>query len=359
MTAKQMRIDKLTDEQTDRFGEWSRKWIEIGLSTEPADFDKATEAALRGYGLANLERPMVVLRMGSPYAATVGGALAWVYLRELLGKEQVRQQVEQQLWQQVGQQVRQQVEQQVWQQVEQQVGQQGFKAASDGFSNYGINALWSSWGAYVSFFRDVCGWKDPVLKRFEIDEALMKSCGWTWWHQNILAISDRPRVINRDGRGRLHSEGGPSIAYPDGWALHHWHGVFVEPWVIEQPSLITIEKIGAEKNAELRRVLTERYGEERYIVDSGLKPIAKDSFGEIYRKDFDGDEPLVYIKVKNSTAEPDGTFRDYFLSVNPSHYGGAAGKIPHAAIASTWRANPEGAELFFKRYEDYRPGVET
>lgn len=47
------RIDELTPEQSARFEEWSKQWIEIGLSTEPADFDKATEAALRAYQLAN------------------------------------------------------------------------------------------------------------------------------------------------------------------------------------------------------------------------------------------------------------------------------------------------------------------
>ena len=337
-----MRIDKLTNDQAARFGEWSRKWVEIGLSTEPADFDSATEAALRAYKIVNLKRPMVVLRMDSPYAATVGGALAWMMLKEVFGKK-----VDQQVWQQVDQ------------QVGQQVGQQGFKTALDGFSNYGVNSLWASWAAYISFFRDVCGWKDPSLERFEIYETLVKSCGWTWWHQNVLAISDRPNVINLDDQGRLHDEHGPSISYRDGWALHHWHGVFVEAWIIEHPKRITPVLIEGEDNAEVRRVMVERYGEARYISDSGLVPIAKDEFGELFRKDFEGDAPLVYVKVLNSTPEPDGSIKPYFLSVNPNHYAGAAGKIPHAAIASTWRKKPDGAELFFSDYRDYRLSVQT
>lgn len=81
------RIDSLTSEQTARFAEWSKRWIEIGLSTEPANFDKATEAALRGYELANLKRPMVILRMSSPYGAVLGGALAWSMLRGVSDKK--------------------------------------------------------------------------------------------------------------------------------------------------------------------------------------------------------------------------------------------------------------------------------
>jgi hypothetical protein len=90
------KITKITPEQTARFGDWAKQWIKIGLSTEPADFDRATEAALRAYDLCNLKRPMVVLRMGSPYAATVGGAMAWMMLK----------QVESQVWSQVESQVR-------------------------------------------------------------------------------------------------------------------------------------------------------------------------------------------------------------------------------------------------------------
>ena len=60
-------ITKITPEQAARFGEWAKEWVAIGLSTEPADFDKATAAALRGYELANLNRPMIILRMSRRY----------------------------------------------------------------------------------------------------------------------------------------------------------------------------------------------------------------------------------------------------------------------------------------------------
>ncbi len=116
------RITQLTDAQKARFGEWAENWIRIGLSTEPADFEAATEAALKGYALCNLSRPMVVLRMGSPYAATVGGALAWALLRAV--RSQVRSQVWSQVRSQVWSQVRSQVESQVWSQVRSQVESQ-------------------------------------------------------------------------------------------------------------------------------------------------------------------------------------------------------------------------------------------
>ena len=266
-----MRIDTLTPEQAARFGEWSKKWIEIGLSTTPADFDAAINAALRAYKLANLDKPMVILRMSSPYGATLGGTFAWAMLREMEKQvwSQVQSQVRSQVRSQVGSQVWSQVESQVWSQVESQVGSQvrsqvgsqvlsqvgsqvlsqvesqvgsqvGSQVLSQVWSQVGsqvVNndrggAFWAAWCAYISFLRDVMGWTDPSLARFEIEESLTTNCGWVWWHENVLAISDRPHTLRRDDAGRLHCENGPSIAYRDGWALHHWHGVAIPAaWV--------------------------------------------------------------------------------------------------------------------------------
>jgi hypothetical protein len=224
-----MRIDSITPEQAARFSEWANDWIKIGLSTEPADFDKATAAALRGYELANLKRPMIILRMSSPYGATLGGALAWAMLREM---PEVRSQV------------RSQVGSQVWSQVGSQVGDAKY-------NSYNGN-LYASWGAYVSYMRDVLGWTDPILDRFSIDEDLIKSCGWVWWHENILAISDRPICIHRDAQNRLHCETGPSIAYRDGWSLYHWHGVSVPAEWIEGRSTLDPRDVIKAENVEQR-----------------------------------------------------------------------------------------------------------
>jgi hypothetical protein len=156
----------------------------------------------------------------------------------------------------------------------------------------------------------------------------------------------------------LHNETGPALK-SDIENLYFWHGVLVPAFVVMRPSWITIKHIETEDNAEVRRVMIERYGEARYIAESGLQPIAEDSFGELFRKEFAGDTPLVYVKVMNSTPEPDGSIKPYYLSVNPQHYGGKAGTVPHAAIASTWRTTKGGEKLFFADYCDYRPGIET
>jgi hypothetical protein len=93
--------------------------------------------------------------------------------------------------------------------------------------------------------------------------------------------------------------------------------VRVSEQIIEHPEAITIQQIQEENNAEVRRVLIERYGLSRYLVDSRAKKIAEDGFGELYRSEIPNDQPLVMVKVVNSTPEPDGSGKPYFLRVHP------------------------------------------
>lgn len=68
----------------------------------------------------------------------------------------------------------------------------------------------------------------------------------------------------------------------------------------------------AEPNTEIRRILVERYGEERFIHDAEAAVVHRDDFGILYRLDLAGHEPWVSVKVVTSSPEVDGSFRDYF-----------------------------------------------
>ena len=88
-------------------------------------------------------------------------------------------------------------------------------------------------------------------------------------------------------------------------------------YVIERPTEITVAKIQTEMNAEIRRVMLERYGTSRYIADSGAKRIHSDEMGELYRAELENDEAVVMLKVINSTVELDGSRKEYWLRVPP------------------------------------------
>lgn len=140
-------------------------------------------------------------------------------------------------------------------------------------------------------------------------------------------------VVLVDDRGRPHSTEVPAVILSDSRAMYFWHGVHVPEYVVKEPELITVAAIDAEQNLEIRRVMIERYGMQRYIEDCGAQFLGRDGVGELYGKSHAPDtwEPLRFVKVKNSTPEPDGSIKDYFIRVPPGT------KTPREGIAWTFR----------------------
>lgn len=179
---------------------------------------------------------------------------------------------------------------------------------------------------------------------------LARSAG-PWWALDGLAIvSERPLVLRRDDRGRPHCADGPAIAWPDGLEAFAWHGVAVEPWVVTDPGRITVEAIDAETNVEVRRVLVERFGEERLVREGGATLVDEDETGRLWSRELKRagwwvprEEPVVMVEVQNSTPEPDGTRKTYFLRVPPA--------MTTARAAVAWTFGLGAVE--------YRPAVES
>jgi hypothetical protein len=164
----------------------------------------------------------------------------------------------------------------------------------------------------------------------------------------------------------LHSDSGPAVEFRDGWKIHAVHGVRVPEYVVERPDEITIEKIESEGNAEVRRVMIQRFSQERYMLESGAKVVHElpDNYilqglrtARLLRKERPDDSPLIMIDCLNSTPEPDGTTKRYLLRIQPEAYGGEAARNCHAAMASTWR-NHDGS-LYFQDWRQYQPMIET
>ncbi|MEU3573249.1 DUF6745 domain-containing protein [Kitasatospora sp. NPDC036755] len=147
---------------------------------------------------------------------------------------------------------------------------------------------------------------------------LARQAGWWWPYREVALLSERPTALHRDEAGRLDRADGPALEYADGFALHAWRGMPVPPEFLAGLAEVTVERIRTEENAELRRVLLEHYGYERYLADSGAEPVHRDETGVLWRIVLPDDEPVVMVEVVNSTPEPDGTHRTYWLRVPPS-----------------------------------------
>lgn len=163
--------------------------------------------------------------------------------------------------------------------------------------------------------------------------------------------------------------------------LYYLRNVLVPEWMITNPENITASHIQNEGNLELRRVLLDIYGAENYFASGKLelvKKIDEDDLSlpiglrgaELYHDNYSTRRPLfesvadrgvqilpfqgtVLLRVINSTAEPDGTFKRYIFSIDPSAYEGKAGEDIVAAMASTWRKRSDPNELFFRTPNDY------
>jgi hypothetical protein len=117
----------------------------------------------------------------------------------------------------------------------------------------------------------------------------------------------------------------------------------VPKWIVEQPQKITVENIDAEKNVEIRRIMLTRFGEARYLERNHAQLVGEDEYGKLYRRELEGDEPLVMVRVENGTPELDGTRKSYWLRVPPN--------ITTAQEAVAW--------TFDTKAKDYQPQVQT
>lgn len=155
--------------------------------------------------------------------------------------------------------------------------------------------------------------------------AVGRSAGWWWPFTRVAVVCERPVALHRDEAGRLDHGDGPALAYPDGFALYAWRGMPVPAGFLAELPGLTPERIRGEENAELRRVMLEYYGYDRYLSDSGARPVHRDETGTLWRVELDDDEAVVMVEVLNSTPEPDGTRRTYWLRVPPSTLTARAG----------------------------------
>lgn len=132
-----------------------------------------------------------------------------------------------------------------------------------------------------------------------------------------ILIKLKPALYAHVVEGVLHCSTGPAIEFKDGSKGFYWKGLRMPADAILHPqTFLTEKKILGEANLEIRRSYIEILGGERFTKMIGAKKVHKDEFGELYKKTVDRME-FAFAKVKNSTPEPDGSFKDYWLRVDP------------------------------------------
>ena len=215
------------------------------------------------------------------------------------------------------------------------------------WDNLRDNLSWYFWGRHEAYWPAFYAFSHEHLRNMYDAEQMGLLDHWLelaehagWWEpfEGVVMACEPPEIQEVDEAGRLHREDGPAILCRDGWPVYAWHGVRVPAHVIEQPHEITVAQIDNEQNAEVRRVMLERYGTDRYLLDSHTEPHHTDNSGALYRREVPGDEPLVMVRVQDPSTD-----REYFLRVPPT--------MQTARQAVAW--------TFDMEEQEYQPEVET
>ena len=142
------------------------------------------------------------------------------------------------------------------------------------------------------------------LKHLGLWGSLGRSCCWWAGYDGIALCCERPIAVRLNDRRVLHCDNGPAMAFADGWQIYAINGVRVPAKVIEAPDTITLAEIRAEENAEIKRLMIERWGWPRYLQESGARVV------DSRRNDIEGtdeclmatDEATVLVCACPSTA---------------------------------------------------------
>lgn len=326
------KLNSMTPEQEAQMIEYRQNWMKIGHSSDPLDLYKVEEIAEKLYGLIDKSKPSIV-RCQSPWQMVMTIA-AFKEIGMVKGSN-----LGDNLWNNLGDNLSEIVRQE-----------------------YSWWTFYGSWYLYwLSFYDFPRKFLRPEIYSKKGNEQLdtwidlaHNVAGWAAY-EGVFFVCERPTVLKLDSNNRLHCTDGPAIQYVDGLEFYYLHGIYIENTEYITGRLTT-DQIDQEKNVEVKRVLIDKYGQSEYLMDSGAQKIHEDDFGVLYKKDIGDDEPIMMVKVVNSSKEPDGTYKDYFLGVDPKSYGGL--KTAQAAVASTWRYE-DHSKLVFEDWRQYRPLIET
>jgi hypothetical protein len=213
-----------------------------------------------------------------------------------------------------------------------------------------INLIWfgswvSEWCPIYDFLLDTKSIADPTAaNELSIWLDLARNATAYAFFDKVCLVSERPVFVSHDANGRLHADLAPALQFADGYEIYSWHGVTCEKDVIEHPERLTPADIDNEENIEIKRAKMGLFGIERYLTSSAGTLIHQDEWGTLYSKPLGHRlEPLTMVRVKNSTPEPDGTYKEYFLGVPPT--------MATAREAVAW--------TFDMDEDEYDPRVET
>lgn len=192
------------------------------------------------------------------------------------------------------------------------------------------DSVWDSVRAYydadgLSFYGFFSEYFEPnkIVWLQKLSESV---CGCAFYEKECWLV-EKPKTLERNEQGRLHSTTGKAIEWRDGYVFYFLHGVEFDEklWkkVVDKPHIKTILTI---ENMEQRMAALRVVGVEK-IIKAG-KLLDKSARGnELYLIENVFDEPALYLKYKCPS-----TSRVYVSGVDPS-------LERKADVAMAWKFN--------------------
>jgi len=269
-------IDELTEEQKALIPVVRDKWIKIGLSTERANRPAAEAAVKEAYKAAGFEPAETCLWADSPLAGARLASIIHMFGDKFEKLREKKAPVED--WYKLAEKLTPE-----WKES---------KKREDSIREVLNNVIWgqyeAGWLAFYDFFIQI-GVEEAKKLQGLMDVA--SNASWWWAFDHCTVLTERPTKLNLDEPDkRLHSDTDAAVAFPDGFALYYVHGVAVPEHVIMRPETITVDEIKKERNAEVKRIMREKFGDARYLREIKAKVIDIDT---IATDNTDPDSPTI------------------------------------------------------------------
>lgn len=97
-------------------------------------------------------------------------------------------------------------------------------------------------------------------------------------YDDVVFLSKKPIEIHWN-EDKLHNLSGKSVKYADGYGIYSVEGHLVPAIVVENPDQISVDMIQSETNQEVRRIMVNAYGTDKYLNDINAKIIDVDMRG--------------------------------------------------------------------------------
>jgi hypothetical protein len=211
------------------------------------------------------------------------------------------------------------------------------KMVSERLWNCSYGHIDAEWVNYYLFMGRELG--IPACMELEHTFVAARHCGMWWAFSNGVIATSRPDFIKLDGGNRLHGENSAAIGYPDGFGVYAWHGHIFDvkdEWIIKDKAAVTLEKIMAEPNAELRRIMCEATEFAPLMQNTTLISQDVDCNGHTRRllRVNVGNLNMNLLEVINGSLEPDGSRRKFVLGAMRNT------TTPAEAVAASYGINP-------------------